>query len=42
MTIINKKAICIIWLIKKLATKSLQMVTAAMKLKDPYCLEGKL
>ena len=22
--------------------KSLQMVTAAMKLKDPYCLEGKL
>ena len=24
------------------ATKSLQMVTAAMKLKDPYSLEGKL
>ena len=22
--------------------KSLQMVTAAMKLKDAYCLEGKL
>ena len=25
-----------------LGTKSLQMVTAAMKLKDPYSLEGKL
>ena len=25
-----------------LAPKSLQMVTAAMKLKDAYCLEGKL
>ena len=25
-----------------LAPKSLQMVTAAMKLKDPYSLEGKL
>ena len=24
------------------APKSLQMVTAAMKLKDAYCLEGKL
>ena len=24
------------------ASKSLQMVTAAMKLKDAYCLEGKL
>ena len=24
------------------APKSLQMVTAAMKLKDPYSLEGKL
>ena len=24
------------------APKSLQMVTAAMKLKDTYCLEGKL
>ena len=24
------------------APKSLQMVTAAMKLKDGYCLEGKL
>ena len=24
------------------ATKSLQMVIAAMKLKDPYSLEGKL
>ena len=24
------------------ALKSLQMVTAAMKLKDAYCLEGKL
>ena len=24
------------------AAKSLQMVTAAMKLKDPYSLEGKL
>ena len=24
------------------ASKSLQMVIAAMKLKDPYCLEGKL
>ena len=38
----NKKGIHIIWLIKKLATKSLQMVTAAMKLKDAYSLEGKL
>ena len=25
-----------------LSSKSLQMVTAAMKLKDAYCLEGKL
>ena len=25
-----------------LAPKSLQMVIAAMKLKDAYCLEGKL
>ena len=25
-----------------LGSKSLQMVTAAMKLKDPYSLEGKL
>ena len=25
-----------------LAPKSLQMVTAVMKLKDPYSLEGKL
>ena len=25
-----------------LGSKSLQMVTAAMKLKDPYFLEGKL
>ena len=25
-----------------LGSKSLQMVTAAMKLKDTYCLEGKL
>ena len=24
------------------ASKSLQMVTATMKLKDAYCLEGKL
>ena len=24
------------------APKSLQMVTAAMRLKDTYCLEGKL
>ena len=24
------------------APKSLQMVTAAMKLEDAYCLEGKL
>ena len=24
------------------ASKSLQMVTAALKLKDAYCLEGKL
>ena len=28
---------CIFW-----APKSLQMVTAAMKLKDTYCLEEKL